>query len=285
MNSPAISLVCTTIGRPNALRRHLDALAQVDLAEEVEFILVDQSPEQACATLLKEHGLPGPWRVTTSGRGASVGRNAGLELATAPIIAFPDDNCWYSPDTVRMVLAELGQRIDLAGITGKQIAADGSPSMLRWLNREVPVTRTNFMRTSICSTMFLRRSALPSDRPFDETIGTGSPGIYGAGEESDLLLRMLARGSRVLYRPDIVVFQDDDRVNPGEEYVAKMLRYGAGIGHLWRRHHLPIRLFGYYAARKAVGAGIRTVRGQPIRARADRAFIRGQWAGWRGVAP
>lgn len=284
MSAPAISLVCSTIGRVDALKRQLDVLAESELAEQVEFILVDQSPEQACAQLVRDRGLPGPWNVTTSGRGASVGRNAGLALATAPVVAFPDDNCWYAPDTVRKVLTALAERPDIQGLSAKQITADGSPSMLRWLDQEVEVTRNNFMRSSICSTLFLRRAALPSVAPFDESIGTGSPGWRGAGEESDLLLRMLATGHTMLFRPDIVVYQEDEATEPGEEYVEKMLRYGVGIGHLWRRHRLPIRILAYHSARKMIGTVVRAARGERIRSRADRAYLRGTLAGWRGTA-
>ncbi|MFN8032361.1 MAG: glycosyltransferase family A protein [Mycobacterium sp.] len=283
MSAPAISLVCSTIGRVDALKRQLDVLAESELAEQVEFILVDQSPEQACAQLVRDRGLPGPWNVTTSGRGASVGRNAGLALATAPVVAFPDDNCWYAPDTVRKVLTALAERPDIQGLSAKQITADGSPSMLRWLDQEVEVTRNNFMRSSICSTLFLRRAALPSVAPFDESIGTGSPGWRGAGEESDLLLRMLATGHTMLFRPDIVVYQEDEGTEPGEEYVEKMLRYGVGIGHLWRRHRLPIRILAYHSARKMIGTVVRAARGERIRSRADRAYLRGTLAGWRGT--
>lgn len=285
MSAPAISLVCTTIGRTEALKRQLDALANSDLAEAVEFILVDQSPEQSCAELLRSQGLPGPWKITTSGRGASVGRNAGLALATAPIIGFPDDNCWYAPDTVRKVLAALDAHPDIAGISAKQVTADGSPSMLRWLDHEVDVSRKNFMRSTICSTMFLRRSALPSVAPFDEKLGTGSAGWLGSGEESDLLLRVLASGGKVHFNPDIVVYQDDDRADPDDEFVEKMLRYGVGMGNLWRRHRLPVTLLAYYSARKALGSVVRAVQGQRIRSRADRAYLRGTLAGWRGTTP
>lgn len=282
---PLISLVCTTVGRPDAIRKLLSSVAECDLAEQIEFILVDQSADGSSAEILRNFPLPGPKQVTTSHRGASVGRNAGTALATADVIAFPDDNCWYPPSTIREVLAVLDDRPELCGISGKQVTADGSPSMLRWLDREVTVGRRNFMRTSICSTMFLRRSALPSPAPFDESIGTGSPGWRGAGEESDLLLRVIAAGHRVLYRPDVLVYQDDDRDAITVEFVGKMLKYGVGVGHLWRRHRLSVPQLTYHSARKLAGSGVRAVRGDRTLARADLAYVRGQVAGWRGVAP
>lgn len=285
MSAPAISLICSTIGRPEDLKNQLDALTAGDLAEQVEFVLVDQSSGQECAQLVRDYGLPGPWHVTTSGRGVSVGRNVGLGLATAPLVAFPDDNCWYASDTVRRVLTVFAERPDIEGLSVKQVDADGSPSMLRWLDHEVQISRTNFMRTSISSTLFLRRDALPSATPFDEGIGAGAPGWCGAGEESDLLLRMMSGGATLIYRPDIVVYSTDDRAEPDASYVDKSLRYGVGLGHLWRTHKLPVHLLAYYSARKMVGMAVRSARGNRIRARADRAYLRGTLAGWRGSTP
>ncbi|MGE2713324.1 glycosyltransferase family 2 protein [Mycolicibacterium litorale] len=279
---PLISLVCSTIGRPDALRRLLASVAAAELAERVEFILVDQSSGQTCASLIAGFGLPGPYRVATSGLGVSTGRNAGTPLAAAPLVAYPDDNCWYPPDIFRSVIDLLERRPDLSGVTGMQVTEAGRPSMLRWLPETTPVTRRNFLRTSVSSTIFLRRAALPSPTPFDEGVGVGSPGRRGAGEESDLLLRLIAAGHTVEYHPAIRVFQDDDRDQITSAYIAKMSKYGVGQGYLWRRHALPVSSLAYYSARKIAGAGLRAARGQRTHARADLAFVRGQVAGWLG---
>ena len=283
--SVRISLICSTIGRPRAIRELLESVARSDAAEAVEFVLVDQSPDGSCLAVLDEVDLPGPKLSAVSGRGLSIGRNVGVALSSAPILAFPDDNCLYPADTIGRALDVLVDRQDLGGISGRQATAAGTPSMLRWLNEPTLITRRNFFRTSISSTLFLRRSVLPPDGPFDEGIGAGSAGWRGAGEESDLLLRLFADGHRVLYRPDIVVYQEDDRETITDDYVTKMLGYGVGIGHLWRRHRLSTAQLGYHAARKLVGSGVRTARGRRIEAKADIAYLRGQWAGYRGTDP
>lgn len=280
--APALSLVCSTIGRPEALGVLLDSVAACGGAARVEFILVDQSIDKACTEVLAKHPLRQQARSTTSGRGLSVGRNVGLALASAPIVAFPDDNCWYPTETFTRALDFLDERPDLAGVSGMQVTGDRNPSMLRWLPEPTLITRTNFMRTSISSTLFLRRSALPSSAPFDETIGAGSPGLCGSGEESDLLLRMLAAGHSIMYRPDIHVGQDDDRDEITEAFVDKMFRYGVGNGNLWRRHRLSRRQLAYHSTRKLVGSALRTVRGDRIVARADIAYLSGQFRGLRG---
>jgi glycosyltransferase involved in cell wall biosynthesis len=280
---PVISMVCSTIGRPQAITRLLESLRDSDLAERIEFILIDQSDDQASARVLESFNFPGPVAITSSGRGVSAGRNAGTPLATAPIVAFPDDNCWYPPDTVRLVTDRLAAAPELSGLAGMQVTHDGDPSMLRWLPKPVLVSRSNFLRTSVSSTIFLRRSALPSLAPFDEGLGVGSSDGRGSGEESDLLLRMIAAGHRLQYFPDVHVVQDDDRTSPPPSYVAKMRSYGVGQGYLWRTHRLPVPQLLYYASRKLVGAVVRAGSGQRVRAEADLAYLRGQLAGWRGA--
>lgn len=280
MPDPVLSLVVSTVGRPEEFARLVDSLVRTAPAGQVELVVCDQSADQSCATLLAELDPPLPWRATTSGRGASVGRNAGLQLARGSVLGFPDDNCWFPAGTLEQVLATFAAEPDLAGVCGQQQTVDGRPSMLRWPDRGGPVTRTNFMKTSIMSTMFFRRTRLDRVGPFDEGMGVGSAGWYGAGEESDLLLRVLDDGGQIRYDPALVVLQDEPRDEADDRFVAKMLRYGCGNGHLWRLHRLPRWLLAWYSARKAVGAGVRLVRGQRALARADLAYLRGTWAGW-----
>ncbi len=285
MDSPTISLVCSTIGRPGPLAALLRSVASSDLAERVEFVLVDQSADQQSTAVLNDYPLQGAKVAATSGRGLSVGRNVGVALAKGTVLAFPDDNCSYPPHTFRQVLDMFDRCPDISGLSGMQVDAAGRPSMLRWLGHPTDITRRNFVRTAISSTLFLRRSALPSAAPFDEGVGVGSPGWRGAGEESDLVLRLLAGGHRMAYRPDIRVCQDDDRAAVSTDYIDKMLKYGVGLGHLWRRHRLSRAQLSYHSTRKLVGSAVRAVRGEHIHARADIAYLRGQLAGYRGVTP
>ncbi|MCO7220218.1 glycosyltransferase family 2 protein [Klenkia sp. PcliD-1-E] len=280
MGDPVLSLVVSTVGRPTEFARLVDSLVRTAPAGQVELVVCDQSADQSCATLLGELDPPLPWRTTTSGRGASVGRNAGLQLARGDLLGFPDDNCWFPAGALHRVLATFAAEPGLAGLCGQQQTPDGRPSMLRWPDRGGPVTRTNFMKTSIMSTMFFPRARLDRVGGFDEGMGVGSAGWYGAGEESDLLLRVLDDGGTVRYDPALVVLQDEPRDAADDRFVAKMLRYGCGNGHLWRLHRLPRWLLAWYCARKAVGAGVRLALGRRSLARADLAYLRGTWAGW-----
>ncbi len=275
-----ISLVCSTIGRPEQLRRLLDSLLKVDRPELAELIVVDQTPDAASAVAAEQYGLPFPVRTTRSARGLSLGRNTGLALATGDVVTFPDDDCFYRPDTL-VTAAQLLQDERIAGVSGVQQTPDGRPSMLRWPVRAQPITRSNFYRTAISSTLFIRRSVVQEVGGFDETLGAGSAQGYMSGEESDLVLRILDTGRRLEYEPALVVLQDEPRDALPPDYRDKMGGYGRGFGRLFKQHHLSRSRFEVLLARKRLGSAVRGLRGAKELAAADGAFIAGAREGYR----
>lgn len=282
---PDVAVVVSTIGRVDAFTRLMQSVADGASPDRVEFVVVDQSDDGRCGEVATSRDWPMTTRSATSPRGASIGRNAGLRLSSAPIVLFPDDDAWYPADTLPAVLEAFEADPDLAALCGRQRTSDGRPSMLRWQQHAGPVTAGNFLRTSIMSTMFFRRSWLDKVGPFDEAMGVGAPSWYGACEESDLLLRVIEAGGRVDYRPDIVVLQEEPRDEPDDGFVEKMLRYGCGQGHLWRKRRLSYPQLAYFLARKLVAATVRAARGQRTLARADLAWLWGNLAGVADVEP
>ena len=282
---PALAVVVSTIGRPDGLRGLLQSISDSELATQTEVVVVDQSDDQKSAAVLLEQDWPMATRATTSPRGASIGRNAGLKLTSAPLVVFPDDDAWYPAGMLERMIDTVDVTPELAALCGRQIGSDGVSSMLRWQTDAGPVTDRNFLHTSIMSTMLFRRTWLDKAGPFDDNMGVGAPSWYGACEESDLLLRVIAVGGRVDYCPDLLVGQAETRDNADDAFVLKMLKYGCGQGHLWRKHRLSRSLLAYYLARKLFAACVRTVRGEHVLAKADLAWLRGNIAGLRDVAP
>ena len=283
--APALAVVVSTIGRSEEFTRLIESVDASPIAASVEFVVVDQSPDQQCAQVARSRDWAMSVQVATSGRGASLGRNTGLALTSAPIVVFPDDDAWYTGDTLRTIVDAFADDPQLAALCGRQVTSDGRPSMLRWQAEPGPVTARNFLRTSIMSTMFFRREWLDRVGPFDEDMGVGSAGWYGACEESDLLLRVIEAGGDVRYRPDIVVTQQEPRDEPDDDFVTKMLKYGCGQGHLWRKRHLPRSQLAYFLARKLVASTVRFARGDRVLARADLAWLRGNVAGFLDRPP
>ncbi len=278
-------MVVSTIGRREEFRRLVESVDASGLDSRVELVVVDQSDDSRCARVLDEGTWSMSVRAATSERGASRGRNVGTALSAAPLIAYPDDDAWYPAGTLARVVDLFTADADIAALCGRQVTGDGRPSMLRWETEAGHVTARNFLRTSIMSTMFFRRSWLDRVGDFDEGMGVGSPGWYGACEESDLLLRVIEAGGRVPYLPDLLIYQDEPRDTPDEAFVAKMLSYGCGQGRLWRKRSLPRSQLAYFCGRKVAAAAVRAARGDRVLARADLAWLRGNIAGFRDVPP
>jgi glycosyltransferase involved in cell wall biosynthesis len=276
---PDLSLVVSTIGRPESLRRLLTSLEA--WAEHLEVIVVDQSADGACRRLAD--GWDGDLQVrgTTSARGVSLGRNTGAREATGRWVSFPDDDAWYAADTVQQFLRLASAPTAPDILAGIQHTADGRPSMLRYLPERARVTPTNLHRTIIESALFVRCEVFAELGGFDETIGVGSAGPYQSGEGADVVLRALDAGFVVRYEPSLVILQNDPRDDPTEKFVEKMAGYGAGFGYTHRRRHQPAWLFAGLTARKAAGATVRRLRGQRILASADVAFLRSAYRGYR----
>ena len=189
--TPDLSLVVSTIGRPEQLKRLLDSLVGASGHDRIELVLVDQTDDAASAEYAQARPLPFPVRTTRSSRGLSLGRNVGLELASAPLVAFPDDDCWYGRDTLAQAIHYLTVHQGIAAVSGIQVTADGRGSMLRWPQAPTWITQHNFFRTAISSSLFLRTELVREVGGFDETLGAGSQEGYLSGEESDLVLKFL----------------------------------------------------------------------------------------------
>jgi len=282
VNTPQVSLVVSTIGRPVQLQRLISSLFQLADPTVLELVLVDQTDDQASANFLREQSVPFSVKITSSDRGLSLGRNTGLGLATAPLVAFPDDDCWYDEQTLAQAIWFLNAHPDIAGVSGIQLTEDDRDSMLRWYPEPTWITRKNFFRTAISSTLFLRTALVRDLGGFDLTLGAGSQEGFMSGEESDLVLRLIAKGYRLRYEPRLIVRQDEPRDELPPNYTDKMSGYGRGFGRLFADHELSPVLFSTLLGRKVAGAAVHRVRGKKELAAADQAFLAGAVAGYRG---
>jgi glycosyltransferase involved in cell wall biosynthesis len=262
-------LVMSTVGRPVELARFLDRLQRG--GEDVFVTLVEQNEQPTCAAVLA------PWVARGAAeylhepyvRGLSRGRNRGLEHLRGRVVAFPDDDCWYEDgllEAVRVRLAGTGAD----GYSVLQSTPDGAGSMLRWSSVPGRIRRSTVFRTTTSASLFFTRELVERVGAFDPTLGTGSGTAFGAGEESDFVLRALALGADLRYDPMLRVIQPDWRdTTPPLERAAKVRRYNRGFGRVLRKHRM-YGAFAYWAARSVAGTVVHTVRGDRAGARHQR---------------
>ncbi|MDT9001331.1 glycosyltransferase family A protein [Paucibacter sp. APW11] len=191
------SLVLATVGRTDDLARGLDALCrQTD--QRFEVLLVDQNPDDRLNVLVDEAKAGGlNIRHLRLGRPSLSGaRNLGIAQATGEVIAFPDDDCWYEPDTVARVLAAFEADSALDGLSINWVEqsqvlgqrADGHAL-------ELAAWRAYRGGEASSISLFLKAALLRRLHGFDERLGVGQ--WFGAAEEIDLVLRALHAGARI----------------------------------------------------------------------------------------
>lgn len=248
---PRFSLIVATIERTEELSLLLRSLAQQEM-RDFELIVVDQNPDDRLSSLLEEW-ISGIGRQVNSTNnsievkhlhcplGVSRARNLGLMHSTGEIVAFPDDDCWYLPDTLQKVnewfkqhpnygILSLGSKDEMGRVSGN-----------RWVQKECDLTKVNVFRTSATYTYFVRRPAGVITLHFDESLGPGAGTIFGCGEDTDFLLTLMSHGIRGRFYSALYVGHP---YKPGFVDVLRARRYGGGFGRVLVKHSLPFLFFG-----------------------------------------
>ena len=219
-----VSLVVATIGRNDTLPILLDSLErQTD--DSFEVIVVDQNQNDDVQALLQ--GRKFKWSRLRSPKGASLARNAGIRHAAGEVIAFPDDDCHYSPDAIGRVRTFFEQNRCCDGVVGK------------WTSERCEqINKYNLFYQAGTCFFFLRRSALSRIGNFDERFGPGPNAQYLGGEDSDMLIRALRLGMVIRRDPSIVIFHP--AVSFGEMDRNKIFSYAIARMALLRKHRYPL---------------------------------------------
>lgn len=239
-----ISLICATHDRSNELEQLLKSLI-TQTYKNFEIIIVDQNKngliDEICKNYKQQLNLI---HIKSEQLGLSFNRNIGIKAATGEILAFPDDDCTYYPDTLEKV-AELFDQNEVDLILGQiRNRVNNKPIIRNWPKSVTKITNIRKILTLATSiTIFCRKDP---EILFDELFGVGSK--FGAYEDSDLCTNYLKLNKKLLYSPSIEVLhpEGDTILNKNKAY-----NYGRGWGAFFAKHInfriLPIfiGIFGY----------------------------------------
>lgn len=231
------SLVMATLGRVAEIDRCVDSLV-AQTCRDFELIVVDQNLDDRLVPVVARARALGLicHHLRQQEPNLCLARNTGIEHASGDIVAFPDDDCWYEADVVEQVLTRFERQQELDGLVIRWVEASNSPA-----------GRLHFdsfaqFREPVASsiTLFFRRSRLREAGSFDLALGLHS--WYGAGEETDLMLRLLRAGAWVDFEPAIWVHHaiaSPASQSPGRMF-ANARKRARGTGALYARHSLPV---------------------------------------------
>jgi glycosyltransferase involved in cell wall biosynthesis len=272
------SILLATCGRTQELDQLFGSLT-AQTWRDFEVLVIDQNPDDRLAETLDRYAGKLELRYMRSALGHSRAFNAGLARVTGDIVAFPDDDCWYDPDLLERVERFFRETPDWSGIAGREIVPPGFSSGGRWDSRPGRVTRRNVWRRAITFSIFLRRSVVEGAF-FDESLGVGAGSPWGAGEETDYLLRAMERGHSIYYDPSLGIWHRGRSGPYRPETFAKARHYGMGIGRVLRKHHYPLHSVAYHLVRPFGGALLYLSGGRAEKARYHWSIFSGRMNGW-----
>ena len=237
---PAVSVVISTLNRPDALDRCLTALAAGALRPN-EIVIVDQSDDTRSADVATRHPSAdmAVAYVRNTGRGLGVSQNAGFARASHDIVAVIDDDCVADARWLSTIASTMGCRPELDGVTGRVLPLEPQGDRTFAVSSRISTVRREFAGRALPwevgsgNNFALRRAAFSRAGACDVRLGPGSPAQGGV--DMDLFHRLLRAGSRILYEPDAIVYHE--RQTRGERRARRSM-YGRGMGTaiaLWHR--------------------------------------------------
>ncbi len=236
MKKPAASLIVATVERTVELDRLFASLADQRFTD-FEVIVVDQNSDDRLQPYLERARGRGLLVRHLKHRPAnlSAARNVGIAAAHGEWIGFPDDDCWYDDE----LLAKLAPRFrcsDPLSGAAVQWVEEGVP---RELAPNLTWERSKMFRDMPVASfqLFFHRGLFDRIGTFDCRLGVGL--FFGAGEETDLVLRALRAGALLTFEPEAQVHHPIKIPAPTAQ-ARKAARFRErGAGALYAKHALP----------------------------------------------
>lgn len=247
--NPELTVVVSTYNRADRLPRALEALLEQTDDVPYEIIVVDNNSTDSTGYVVNAIAASARGRLRYAfepRQGLSYGRNTGVELSAAPLVAFTDDDVRVAPDWVRELKRTFDEHPEVDYVGGPVLPNWLEPPP-RWLTQAhwSPLALQDYGPTAIVTgrergmclvgaNLAFRRSVFERVGSFSLELGRIKDGI-GSTEDHDMQLRVWRAGMRGLYDPSPVVIAD---VTPDRMQKAYHHRWHRGNG----RHCAMMRL-------------------------------------------
>ena len=206
---PSFSFICATKGRYSELEILLESL-KGQSSPNFELIIVDQNKDDLIKALIERfsnHFVIKHLHLEIASN--TKARNIGAQKATADWIGFPDDDCWMPRDFVKDMEATSKPTID--GFFINWTDPTKSPPVKVFRFNEGNLSLQDAFELVSCICIYFKRTRFIEIGGFNGRLGLGDDTIVKAGEEQDLLLRMVSKKMLIKKVPDISIYH---KINP-----------------------------------------------------------------------
>jgi glycosyltransferase involved in cell wall biosynthesis len=252
---PELTVVICSLNGAEGVGACMDALARQSAAERLEVVVVDDGSTDGTDRVAEGRGA----RVIRhpTNRGLAAARNTGVLAASAPLVAFLDDDCRPAAEWAGALIASHREE-DWLGVGGPVVSTSASGVIARYLERRSPLApleielggsdavpyrlwlyakrqwRTSkpagrrYVYSLVGANMSFRRAALLEVGGFDERF------TFGA-EELDLCRRLWLAfpGRRFLFEPAARVEHEFEATLA--DTIRRSRAYGRGSARMWRK--------------------------------------------------
>lgn len=236
MQRNKISLVGTTQGgREFEIDRLLKSL--IGASDFVEVVFVDQSQTNLIDDIVDKYkNLISIKLIKSDKVSLSKARNIALRNVSGNIIAFCDDDAYYSVEHLKFV----SNNIKPGTILCCKVV-DGN-SLENYGNRKYPKHNTSLNHLGVIKYSLSVGVFCAFDKSiiengyilFDERLGVGTN--LGGSEETEYLYRLMRLGMEVRFVNNIFVFHDNDRILYDNNLASKYHKYAIGYAVVIREY-------------------------------------------------
>lgn len=233
------SLIVGTLNRADTIRYCIKSLLE-QTYPDYEIIVVDQSNDRKTSEIIKEINDDRIIYKHVDFKGLSKARNEGLRYACGEYFCLIDDDAYYNKDFLQTAYNYIVSRNDESTILSGYIHDTNQGAAFASYKEEYNEKILNIqsvIHSCPSAGLAIPRSVISLCGDFDEKLGVGSE--FGAGEETDLLLRAISKGFKVIYISKMILKhpfpeKGEDAISE-EGHAKKMASYYRGIGALYKK--------------------------------------------------
>lgn len=197
---PLVSIVVRTCGRPEVLRRTLRSLRH-QTWPNIEVVVIEDGPAHSEAVVIEElAGILHQYQATGENVGRSRAGNKGLSLARGQWLGFLDDDDYFYPDHIELLVSQLEQHpgADLVTAASMAMAVDvKSRAPYEYEVRDI--FRIEFGRMDnflLCQDCLMPIQSILFSRALFERYGGLKEGVDG-DEDWSMWMKYFAYGRRI----------------------------------------------------------------------------------------